>query len=166
MTLRVDYAEAALIQLLEEKMEAAYGAPVQVDSLGDKDYDDDGSLVLQPPCLRVRFGRGVYDNLRDNQRLTYQGGLDFEVLAYESSLRDPADERKQTLVLVAAVQDQLAGARLTLQDGSRTQPITMKSVALIETQGGPVDQLFSVVIEVNGVAQFSGVNAQETGGGV
>jgi hypothetical protein len=85
--------------------------------------------------------------------------MPFEILCFESSLRSKADERKQTLVLVATVQDQLAGARLTLADGSKTMPVTIKSVALVETDEGPVDQLFSLVVQVDGIAQFSGANA-------
>jgi hypothetical protein len=159
-TFRIDYVEAALLGLLNSNLAAAYGAKVQIDSLGDKDFDEEGRLVLQPPSVRVRFAGADYDNLRDNQRLTYEAGLPFELLCFESSLRSKADERKQTLVLVATVQDQLAGARLVLADGSKTMPITMKSVSLVAAESGPVDQLFSVVVLVNGIAQFSGANAQ------
>jgi hypothetical protein len=158
-TFRIDYVESALIALLTSNLSTAYGAKVQIDSLGDKDFDDDGRLVLQPPSVRVRFAAATYDNLHDNQRLTYQSGMPFEILCFESSLRSKADERKQTLVLVATVQDQLAGARLTLADGSKTMPVTIKSVALVETDEGPVDQLFSLVVQVDGIAQFSGANA-------
>jgi len=158
-TFRVDYVEAALLALLRANLAAAYGNKVQIDSLGDDDFNDDGRLVLQPPSIRVRFAAAEYDTLRDNQRLTYQAGVPFELLCFESSLRSKADERKQTLVLVATVQDQLAGARLTLADGSKSGPITMKSVALVDTDQGPVDQLFSIIVVVEGFAQFSGVNA-------
>ncbi|MDR3797964.1 MAG: hypothetical protein P4K93_07415 [Terracidiphilus sp.] len=159
-TFRIDYVEAALLALLRAKLASAYGSKVQIDSLGDDDFDDDGRLVLQPPSIRVRFAGGEYDNLRDNQRLTYEASLPFELLCFESSLRSKADERKQTLVLVATVQDQLAGARLFLADGAKTFPIEMRSVSLVDTDQGPVDQLFSVVVLVKGNAQFSGANAQ------
>lgn len=165
MSLRIDYAEAALLVLLQTKLPTAYGSPVDTQSLGDKDFDDDGNLVLQPPSTRLRFRGAGYDNLRDNQRLTYEAGLTFEVLCFQSSLRGKADERLQTLQLVAAVQDQIAGARLALQDGSRTQPITMVAVELVETESGPVDQLFSVRFLVQGVQQFSGANAGTPGAG-
>jgi phage gp37-like protein len=157
---RIDYVEAALLALLNSNLAAAYGTKVNIDSLGDKDFDDDGRLVLQPPSVRVRFAGAEYENLHDNQRLTYEGGLPFEMLCFESSLRSKADERRQTLVLVATVQDQLAGARLVLADGSKTMPIEMKSVSLVASEEGPVDQLFSIVVLVKGIAQFSGANAQ------
>ena len=163
-TFRIDYVEAALLALLNTNLAAAYGANVSVDSLGDKDFDDDGRLVLQPASVRVRFAGADYKNLRDNQRLTYQAGLPFEILCFESCLRSRADERKQILVLVGTVQDQLAGARLALADSTQTMPISMQSVKLVATDEGPVDQLFSIVIVVEGIAQFSGANAQPSGG--
>lgn len=156
---RIDQCEAALITLLSANLPAEYGAQVDVESLGDKDFDDDGRLTLQPPALRVRFAGAKYDNLRDNRRLSYQATLNYEVLCFESSLRSRADERTQTLALVAAVLDQLAGARLLLADGSKTMPIGVTGVALVETDQGPVDQLFSVLVEVEGIAQFNGANA-------
>lgn len=164
---RIDYVEAALLALLNEKLPAAYGTELgtsvvsmDIDSLGDKDFDDDGQLTLQPPSIRVRFSAGNYDNLRDNRRLTYQANPQFEIWCFESSLRSKADERKQTLVLVGVVQDQLAGARLNLSDGSKAMPITLESVGLIEMGSGAVDQLYAVTITIEGFAQFSGVNAQ------
>jgi hypothetical protein len=115
--------------------------------------------VLQPPAVRLRFKGAGYKSARDNSRVTYEATLPFELLCYEENLRSPADQRKATLVLVSALQDQLAGARLTLQDGAKTQPITMVAVDLVATDDGPVDQLFAVSIEVNGFAQFGGPNA-------
>jgi len=145
---RIDYVEAALLALLKANLATAYGSGISIDSLGDKDFDENGALALQPPSVRVRFAGADYKPLHDNQRLTYQAGDLFELLCFQSSLRDPADQRRQTLVLAATVQDQLAGARLTLSDSEKTYPITMKSVALVVTEAGPVDQLFSIVVEI------------------
>jgi hypothetical protein len=155
---RIDYVEAALLALLAAKMPAAYGANVDIESLGDKDFDDNGRLTLQPPSLRVRFAGAGFNNLRDNQRLSYQVGDLFEVLCYESSLRSKADARNQTLVLVAAALDQLAGARLVLADGTKTMPLTIKSVELVVVEEGPVDQLYSIALDIEGIAQYSGAN--------
>lgn len=164
--MRIDYVEAALIALLQAKMTAAFGAPVQVDSLGSKDFNEQGTLILKPPAIRVQFGGAEYDPLHDNQRLTYEAGVPFDILCFESSLRSKADERKQTLALVAIAQNQLAGARLTLQDESRTQPLTMKGVSLVVVESNVVDQAFAITVLVQGVAQFDGSNAQTPGGGV
>jgi hypothetical protein len=86
--------------------------------------------------------------------------LMFEVMCFESSLRSKADERLQTLQLVQVVQDQLAGARLALADGTSTMPIELDSVSPVITDSGPVDQLYAIVFAVNGIAQFSGTNAR------
>lgn len=159
-TFRIDYVEAALLTLLNTNLAAAYGSPVNIDSLGEDDFDENGQLVLQPPSVRVRFVADAYNTLRDSRRLTYQTQPEFDLLCFESSLRSKADERKQTLVLVASVIDQLAGARLNLEDSSKSMPITIIDVRLVETEQGPVDQLFSIRVAVEGIAQFSGVNAQ------
>lgn len=166
-TFRIDYVEAALLALLTSNLPGAYAttlgvasAPIDIDSLGDNDFNEDGQLVLNPPSVRLRFSVAGYNTLRDSRRLTYQAEPQFEVLCFESSLRSKADERKQTLVLVGVVQDQLSGARLDLADGSKSMPITLGRLALVETEQGPVDQLFSQAITVEGISQFSGVNAQ------
>jgi hypothetical protein len=165
-TFRIDYVEAALLQLMNAVLPTAYGtalggAPVaiNIDSLGDEDFDAEGQLVLQPPSIRVRFTDSPYNPLKDNQRLTYQAVPGFQLLCFESSLRSKADERKQTLVLVSVVLDQLAGARINLADGSKTQPVTIENVQLVEGASAGVDQLFDVRIGIEGFAQFSGANA-------
>jgi phage gp37-like protein len=152
--------ESALIALLSASLPTAYGTSVDIDSIGDKDFLDDGTLTLQPPSIRVRFAGAKYENLRDNQRLSYEAALMFEVMCFESSLRSKADERLQTLQLVQVVQDQLAGARLALADGTSSMPLELDSVSPVITDSGPVDQLYAIVFIVNGIAQFSGANAR------
>jgi len=161
---RIDAVESALVALLKSVMPAAYGtadAPVaiDIDSIGDKDFNAQGDLVLKPPSMRVRFGGADYRNLHDNQRLTYQAGMPFDVMCFESSLRSKADERLQTLVLVETAINQLAGARLALADGSSTMPLTLQSVSPVITEDGPVDQLYAITFLVEGVAQYDGPNA-------
>lgn len=157
---RIDFVETAVLALLNASLATAYGAPVDINSLGEEDFDEQGQLVLQPPSVRLRFLGDNFNTLRDSRRLTYQTEPQFELLCFQSSLRSKADERSQTLVLVATVVDQLAGARVNLQDGYKSMPITILGVRLVETEQGPVDQLFSVSFIVEGIAQFSGVNAQ------
>ncbi len=83
------------------------------------------------------------------------------MLCFVSSLRSKADERLQILSLVAVALNQLAGARLALADGSSSMPIEIKDVALVlPNDGGPVDQLFAITIEISGIAQYDGPNAR------
>jgi phage gp37-like protein len=154
----IDQIEPALIQLLARNVGTRYGAAVDIESLGDQDFNEDGNLILNPPAIRVRYSDGNFGNLRDNRRLTYQATFDYEILCFESSLQSEADQRLQTLKLVSIVLDELAGARITLADNSRSMPITIKRVSPVIAESGPVDQLFSILIGVEGIAQFSGVN--------
>lgn len=163
---RIDFVDAALIDLLNKELPTAYAAElgassaaVDIEPLGDDDFNDDGLLVLQPPSLRVRFLGADYDTLKDNQRQTYEGALLWELLCFESSLQSRADQRRQTLVLVSVVLDQLAGARLLLSDGTKTLPISLVDVRLVDGAASGVDQLFSVRISIGGFARFSAVNA-------
>jgi hypothetical protein len=177
---RIDQVEAALIALLKSVMPAAYalalnpdGVPgpddtvisppppvsVDVNSVNSKDFNAQGQIALKSPALRVQFGDADYNNLRDNQRLTYQNGQLYDVLCWESNLRSKADERLQSLGLVAVTLNQLAGARLALSDGTRSMPVEIVRVSLVlPNDGGPVDQLFAVTVRISGIAQFDGPN--------
>jgi hypothetical protein len=156
---RIDQVEAALIALLKDTMPAAYGTPVDVDSVNSKDFNAQGQLALRAPAQRIQFGDGDFSDLRDNQRLSYQAGILFDVLCWESSLRSKADERLQSLGLVAVTLNQLAGARLALADGTLSMPITLKRVSLVlPDDGGPVDQLYAITVLISGIAQFDGAN--------
>jgi hypothetical protein len=160
---QITYVESALIALLKSVMPTAYGgvdtpAQISIDAIGDKDFNAEGQLVLDPVSMRVRFGGMEYNNLRDNQRLSYEAGLTFEVMCYVGSLKGKASERLRTLGLVQIALNQLAGARLALQDGTFTMPITLRAVSPVITEDGPVDQLFSITVLINGIAQFNGPN--------
>jgi hypothetical protein len=162
---QISQVEVALIALLKTVMPAAYGtveAPINVDvnSLGDKDFDAEGQLVLKPPSIRVRFDRTRRDPLRDNQRLSYQAKHSFDILCYESSLRGKADERRQTLALTQIVENQLAGARLALADGTSSMPCSLGSTYLVAESSGSVDQLFCLEVIVEGIQQYDGPNAR------
>lgn len=154
---------ASLVTLLRTVMPAAYNGAIDIDTLGDEDFDENGQLVLSPPSMRVRYRETNFNNLRDNRRLTYQATNQIEVLCFESSLAGKADERAQTMALVVVALNQLAGARLALADGTSSMPITIRSCGLVVTEEGPVDQLMAIGILVEGIAQFDGPNAGANG---
>jgi hypothetical protein len=163
---RIDQVEGALIALLKTAMPAAYGtvdSPILIDvnSVNSKDFNAQGQLAIKPPSMRVQFMDAAFANLRDNQRLTYEAGLEFDVLCFEENLRSKADERLQILGLVAVAVNQLAGARLLLADGTDSMPIEIRRVSLVlPNDGGPVDQLFGITVLVKGIAQLDGPNAR------
>ena len=162
---QISQVEAALIALLKSVMPDAYGTVevpiwIDIDSLGDKDFDAEGQLVLKPPAIRVRFDRTRRNLLHDNQRLTYQATVGFDILCFESSLRSKADERLQTLKLVQTVENQLAGARVALADGTNSMPCSLGSTYLVAESTGSVDQLFCVEVVAEGIQQYNGPNAR------
>lgn len=167
-TFRIDYVEAALIELLKHTIGGAYadelGADpppvVDIESLGDQDFNEDGQLVMRPPSIRVRFLGDHDDPARDNQRLTYQSHCEFELLCCESSLRSHADQRRQTLVFISVIKDQATGARINLADGTKSFPISLIGTRLLEGFVAGVDEVYSVRFDIEGFAQFSGVNSQ------
>jgi hypothetical protein len=159
----ITQVEGALIALLNTAMPAAYGtteAPVSIEvaAIGAKDFDEDGMLAIQSPAMRVQFGGLDFDPLRDNQRLTYQADLEFDVVCFVSSVKSKASERIRTLGLVQATLNQLAGARLALADGTFSMPVTLVRVSKVYDAGGPVDQAFAITILVSGIAQYDGPN--------
>ena len=159
-TFRISAVQGALIHLLREALQREYSMSVNVESLGSKDFNEDDTLVLDPPAVRVRYLGGRFATTHDNKRLTYQVPHVFEILVFESSLQGKAEEREQTLILVDAILDQLAGARLQLEpDGGTSMPVTIESIELVITEQGPVDQLYSIRVSAEGFAQYSGVNA-------
>ena len=160
---QINQVIVALVTLLQDVMPTAYNGAIDIDTLGDEDFDESGQLVLTPPSMRVRYRETSFDNLRDNRRLTYQAVNQIEVLCFESSLASKADERAQTMALVVAALNQLAGARLTLADGSTSMPITIRSCGLVVTEEGPVDQLMAIGISIEGISQFDGPNAGANG---
>jgi phage gp37-like protein len=156
---RVDYVESALVQMLTNVVSGQEGQLIDVQTLGKRDFDEDGALVLQPPCLRVIFLGSPFQPMRDNTRLNYQRVSRFEVLSFAESLRGPADQRLQSLALVAIVEDQLAGARLTLADGTVTMPLALEETQIVEFPDGPVPFCYSTRVAIESIAQFSGANA-------
>ncbi len=156
---QIHLVEAALLTLLPDRLFVSYGQKVHVATIGREDFGDDGQLTLTPPAVRIHFGSASYGQARDTQKTTLSASLIFSIFCYDESLKSKADERTRTLQLVAAVQDELAGARLQLTPGVFTEPVLMKDVVQAMDAAGPVDQVYAVVFEVSGFAQFSGVNA-------
>lgn len=151
--------EAAILTLLPARLKISYGKNVDVAPIGGKDFDEDGQLVLKSPAVRLYFAGATYDPLRDNQRLTMEAELMWDLICFEESLKSRADERTKTLELLAVVEDEIAGARLLLSAGVYTQPTRIVSIKPVMDAVGPVDQCYAVTIAVSGIAQFSGVNA-------
>lgn len=158
--LKISDVEVAFIAIGLSTLPVTYGAPVDFDSIGTRDFNDDGDLVLSPPCVRVRYNSTAYDPKRDNQKLTYQAANLFDCFVLAENLRSKHDERLDTLNLVDCVADCFAGARLQLPDGTWTEPIEIVTILPVMNEGSIVDQFYAVTFRVSGFAQFSGDNAR------
>ncbi len=156
---QIDQIEAALITLLPDGLAASYGQRVDVEALGKADFDEDGQLILRSPAVRISFAEASYAQARDTTRTTLTVEAIFSAFCFHESIRSRAKERTKTLELVAAVQDQLAGARLQLSAGVYTEPVLLRSVSQAVDAIGPVDQVFAVTFLVPGIALYSGINA-------
>lgn len=156
---QIHLVEAALLALLPERLENSYAKRVDVKTISDKDFGDEGQLILQPPAVRIHFDRARYGTSRDTQRTALNAELDFSFLCFDESLKSRADERTRTLSLVATLQNELAGARLQLEQGVYTEPILLTGVEQTQDRFGPVNECYAVLCMIPGLAQFSGPNA-------
>jgi hypothetical protein len=158
--MEINDVENAAVALFQATLQNAYSKSVDVKTIGKRDFSDDGAITLKAPAVRIRFAGAEYDPLRDNQRLTYEAEMAFEAWCFDVNLRSQAEARLACEALAMALADQVAGARLKLQDGTLTQPITLKSVEPLMSEEDPADQLYIVIFTVKGIAQFSGQNAR------
>ena len=129
-----------------------------VDSLGEKDISEGDQLVFQTPCVRTRYLGVDYVPMRDNTALAYQAPHLVEIWCADEDMRSKEAEREATKRLLDRVTPIICGARIPLSDdpGVTSDPILLRRVySLIQDIVGSV---YILVIEVNGVAQFPGLN--------
>lgn len=149
---QIDDVWNALTALLKAKL----ASTINVANVGIKDLSDEGDLVLLPPCVRVLF-QGDNATAMETQKLNYDVSAIFAVMCSAEDLRNREASRQKTIQLVDQVKEVLAGARLLLADGSKTEP-----VRYLQTDPMPDDLVGLVYIPifaVPGIAQFSGANA-------
>ena len=130
---------------------------INVGAISEKDINDADQLVLQMPCARQRYVGSSYQDSADNQWLTYNVTHTFEIWCAAEDLTSKEAQRTATLAVLTQVIPLLAGARLSLPDGSLTDPIMLKQVGKL--QDDIVGTLFILTIEIAGVAQFPGTLA-------
>lgn len=157
----------ALVALLSARLPASdsFNLAVDVKESGDKDFNDNGELILKNPAVRVWFEQAAYGDTRDISKTTLSATFRFQVVCRHTSLRGAQETRDRSHALTEAVLVELAGARLLFEDGTRSDPIAIRGVARTNDFAGIVQDCFSVLIEVDGFAQFDGRNANPQGGG-
>ena len=129
---------------------------VDCDSIGDKDIDDNDQLVFKPPCVRTRYAGTDYVSLKDNQQLSYEARHQLEIWCADEDLQAKVKQREKAKALVGSVLGIMAGARLALPDGSRSDPIQLLAVATMPQD--IVGMVYIAMVAVPGIAQFPGTN--------
>ena len=135
---------------------------VNVGSIGDLDTDENGELVFDPPAVRTFYATTRYVANGDSQALTYDDtSHQIDIWCAAENLTSLEAQRYDTLALVAQVLPVLAGARLALADGSVSDPVRLLQLmgSLQGRQGAPVRTVYTIAIEVPGIAQFPGTYA-------
>ena len=130
---------------------------VDVAAAGERDFDDEGNLILQPPAVRGLFVLSRAEAF-ENQKTAYNETQQFAVMCVEEDLSgDAQEQRRKSGRLAARVKRVLVGARLRLADGETAGPVAYTGVEPFEVAG--VGKAYIVGFEVSGIAQFQGGNA-------
>ncbi len=135
---------------------------VSVGSIGALDTDENGELVFDPPCARTFYANSHYVANGDSQALTYDDtSHQIDIWCAAENLTSLEAQRTDSLTLVGQVLPVLAGARISLADGSLSEPVRLMSItgALQGRSGAPVRTVYIIAIEVPGIAQFPGTYA-------
>ena len=82
--------------------------------------------------------------------------------AEENLSADPIRQAYDSLVLARRITSLLAGARIVLQDGDVSEPVRLVSMDPLPVDG--IGTAYAVAIEVPGLAQYPGTNANPYGG--
>ncbi len=139
--------EQALVALLVNALPG-----VDVSVLGEAELNDNDELILKTPCARPRYIESSY---RSNEltQTTYDCEHIYDIWCADENLSSKAAQRGASKVVVGRVQAALAGATITLPDGS-SEPVRLVGVGSF-----PEDELgmiYLVRIAIPGLAQFPG----------
>jgi hypothetical protein len=132
------------------------GDEINVDCVGEKDYDEQGSLTIVPPAARVLFLEEISEAV-ESQNLNYRSKQKFAVLVADADLSSDAQvQRDKSILLARMVKLQLTGARLTLNDGTTSDPVRCLGLEPLRT--AEIGLAYVVGFEVEGMAYFPGPN--------
>jgi hypothetical protein len=149
-----DDSEDALVDLLKLVLSS-----VSVATVGEQDINDSDELVFRAKSVRVMFDDTQYSDTGDNQGLTYNAVHKFLIFCAGEDLRSKEAQRKASLALVRQVLNQVVGARLSLEDGSKSEPVYPTGTGKFMQED--LGTVYIVGIGVPGIAQFTGPNANQ-----
>lgn len=146
----------ALTQML-----CAQLAGVDVAEISDRDFNQDDELIMTPPSVRSFFAGEAASSLSDSQRLSYNAVQRYILLCADENLASPSGQAMASLVLAERVKEIVIGARISLSTGDVSEPVTY-----VGCEPQPLERIgvaYAIAIEVPGLAQFPGTNANQDG---
>jgi hypothetical protein len=156
---KVDQAWDAITALLVAQLAAGF----DVAKISDRDFNDQGEIIMTPPSARVLFDGEGAASTSDSQRLSYNVVQRFIILVADQDLSgSSADQAMASLLVARQVKALLAGARILLVDGDISEPLTYVSMMPMPVDG--IGSAYAIAFEVPGLAQFPGTNALPVGG--
>ena len=130
---------------------------VDTSSLGDAELDDDDQLVLTLPCARPRYVDTNYGSGSDLTQTTYTDCVHiYEIWCADENLVSKASQRAASKVVLGQVLAILAGAKLTLEDGSGDSSAPIRLLGVSSVPGDVVGMIYLARVAVPGIAQFTG----------
>ncbi|MBZ5533090.1 MAG: hypothetical protein LAO20_16795 [Acidobacteriia bacterium] len=150
--LKIEDVHSALLAALQADAGIA-ATHALVAAVTDKTVDAEGSLIAIPPAVLPIYSSTLDGERGDTTRTTYSTDHEFLILCGAQDLTGTDNERIGCQKLISLVRKAVAGLRLTLADGGKTDPIKLNGVEFFQfDQNGT---WFGVKVLVTGAAQFS-----------
>lgn len=155
---KAEQAWDAIAELLADQLDG-----VDVAKIADKDFNDKGEMIMDPPSVRVLFFGEVARSTSDSQRRSYDVIGQYLILVADQDLSgSSANQAEASLKMATRVKPILAGSRILLSGGDVSEPVTYVSMEQLAVDG--VGTAYALAFEVPGLAQFAGINAYPLGG--
>lgn len=151
-----DFNIAAVWNAIQKQLKADLAQDIDVDCIGEEDFDEEGALTLRLPAARVLFLEEA-DEAVESQNMAYRSGQRFAVLCAGQSLeQDPQSQRDASLHVVRKVKDSLIGARLVLGNGQTSDPVRLLGTRPMAISIG---MAYVIALQVDGTASFPAPHA-------
>ena len=128
-----------------------------VQALSDSDFNQDGEIIMTPPSARTFYDGSDFASTSDSQRLSYEVVDRYMILLADEDRTSAIAQAYASAKLVDVALPILAGTRINLPAGDRSEPVTIVAVKPLPVAG--VGKAYAIAIEVPGLAQFAGANA-------
>lgn len=142
-----DFPIELVWRAIQEQLKADLSQDLDVDSIGEKDFDEEGMLTLRLPAARVLF-LGAEATPVESQNVTYRQTHRYGVMcADESDDQDPQTQRDKSLHVAQRVARSLTGARLVLGNGQTSDPVRYAATDPWPTRNAGMAYVVAFLIE-------------------